>query len=190
MLRKSFFVGLCLSLMCLSWGLASPVPKPKEIPKEQQANSNEIVKKFAGQIQIDASSTWGGYPAQNLLDGKLDTVWYSENGDCRAKERQPSLTITLPEAVAVTRVTAFGNRDPQFPVGYGILEAQLLLIDADGRTVTRITRECRGERKDFDFLLSEPSPRVKVIKLLVLRDETSGSSTSVACVALSELRVE
>lgn len=190
MLRSALGLSLLVGFVVFSRSPGSPVPKPKDLPTEQRPNQNQVLKKQAGPIQIDTSSTWTGYPAQNLIDGKLETGWYSENGDCKAKEREPAVTLTLSDVSPVQRVTVYGNRDPQFPTGYGVLEGQLLLLDAEGRVVMRITREARGEKKDFDFLLAEPCPKVKVIKFRVLKDESQSNPNGVACVALSEIHVD
>ena len=166
---------------------ASPVPKEKPKPKDGP-NSNAILKKHKETMKVSASSEWGGWPASHAFDGNQETSWYSATNDCKSAKKDPSLEVLFPEDVAVTRVTVLGNRDPAYPTGYFSLAGQLELLDKDGKVLARIKKEATGEKKDYDFVLSDSFGRVRTLQFVSTDDDSAHGGW--ACTAIAEIQVE
>ena len=169
---------------------AAPVPKPKPIPREQIPNTNALLKRHLEKVTFTRSTEWQGWETRKAFDGNLETSWFSAQGDTAAAGKTPWLAVTFPVDVKVSRVTVFGNREPQSPTGYFSLEGRLELLDEAGRSVVRIEREPKGQKWDFDFLLAEPYGPVRTVRFTSLKDETGEGESQGQCVGIAEIHVE
>ena len=169
---------------------AAPVPKSKPGQKDQGPNSGALVKKYKDRLTYARSSDWQGWPPDKAFDGNPDTSWFSATGDTPTGDRLPWVAVTFPEDVAVRRVTVLGNREPSSPSGYSVLVGRLELLDKDGRAVIRAQREAKGERSDFDFVLSEAFGRVRTVRFTAVKDDTSEGRSQTRCVGVAEVQIE
>lgn len=185
----------CLSTLTLitaatALATAAPVPKAKPGQKDPPPNGNALVKSYKDRLTFSRSSDWQGWPPDKAFDGNPDTSWFSATGDTPTGGKLPWIAVTFPQDVAVRRVTVLGNREPSSPVGYAALVGRLELLDADGRAVIRAEREAKGDRSDFDFVLSEPFGRVRTVRFSAVKDDTSEGRSQTRCVGVAEIQVE
>jgi hypothetical protein len=169
---------------------AAPVPKAKPGPKDSSPNGNALVNTHKDRLTFARSSDWQGWPPEKAFDGKPDTSWFSATGDTPTGDKLPWVAVTFPQDVAVRRVTVLGNREPSSPNGYTAQVGRLELLDKDGRTVIRAEREGKGDRSDFDFVLSEPFGRVRTVRFTAVKDDTSAGRSQTRCVGVGEILVE
>ncbi|HET6576620.1 MAG TPA: discoidin domain-containing protein [Fimbriiglobus sp.] len=170
--------------------VAAPVPKARPGHKAQPPNDNALVKAYKDRLAFTRSSDWQGWPPDKAFDGNADTSWFSATGDTPTGDKRPWLAVTFPHDVAVRRVTVLGNREPSSPIGYSALVGRLELLDKDGRAVIRAEREGKGDRSDFDFVLSEPFGRVRTVRFTVVKDDTSEGRSQTRCVGVAEVQIE
>lgn len=169
---------------------AAPVPKAKPGQKDPSPNGNALIKTHKDRLTFARSSDWQGWPPEKAFDGNPDTSWFSATGDTPVGDKLPWVAVTFPHDVAVRRVTVLGNRESSSPSGYAVLEGRLELLDKDGRAVIRAEREAKGDRSDFDFVLSEPFGRVRTVRFTAVRDDTSAGRSQTRCVGVGEVQVE
>ena len=185
-----FAATLCALAVASILAGASPVPKAKPGQKDPGPNTNALVKKYRDRLAFARSSDWQGWPPEKAFDDNPDTSWFSATGDTPTGDKFPWISATFPEDVAVRRVTVLGNREPASPTGYSVLVGRLELLDKDGRAVIRAEREAKGERFDFDFVLSEPFGRVRTVRFTAVKDESSEGRSQTRCVGVAEIQVE
>ena len=169
---------------------AAPVPKSRSGQKGPSPNGNALVKTHKDRLTFSRSSDWQGWPPDKAFDGNPDTSWFSATGDTPTADKLPWVAVTFPQDVAVRRVTVLGNRESSSPSGYSVLVGRLELLDKDGRAVIRAEREAKGDRSDFDFVLSEPFGRVRTVRFTAVKDDTSEGRSQTRCVGVAEIQVE
>ena len=158
------------------------------LPPVTTDNRNLLIAAAPAEVTVSASSSYGGWPASNATDGKLQTSWYSDSNDSAAHGRAPFIQLSFATPSIVRRVTVLGNRDPSYLQGYTILTGKLELLDASGRVIGSFTTAGVGNRRDFDFRLPAPAANVTTIRFTSLADE--GNQNPYGDVAIAEIQVE
>src|SRR2546430_11383927 len=77
-------------------------PGLKELPKVVTDNKNTLVKDRRAKLKVTASSFWRGWEPDKVIDGDVETSWFTERGDAAAKGTKPWVAVTFPEDVTVT----------------------------------------------------------------------------------------
>ena len=170
--------------------VAAPVPKSRPGQKELAPNGNALIKSHRDRLTFARSSDWQGWPPDKAFDGNPDTSWFSATGDTPTGQKLPWVAVSFAQDVAVRRVTVLGNRETSSSTGYTVVVGRLELLDKDGRAVIRAEREGKGDRSDFDFVLSEPFGRVRTVRFTAVKDDTSEGRSQTRCVGLAEIQVE
>jgi hypothetical protein len=167
---------------------AAPVPKPD--PKKEGAaeNKNTLVEKHRAKLTVSASTSYQGYGPEKVLDGNVQTSWFSATGDSAAQGKVPWIMIAFPEDVTVQRVNVLGNRDPTYPTGYSVLTGLAEFLDRDGKVLWKEERDAAGDGKDFDFKPSELIKNVRAVRFTSVKDE--GGVNGSQDIAIAEVRIE
>ncbi len=161
-------------------------PERQEAPRRaSQPTATAVVAER--DFDLSASSTYGGWPLENAVDGDDATSWYSGTDDSVAKGKSPFIQLTLRAPRAIHAVTILGNRDPAYFDGFGVLRGQLDVFDGDGRLVESLRADGAGDRRDYAFTL-RGAEAVKTLRFTSLRDE--GDKNRWGDVAIAEIRVE
>jgi len=169
-------------------------PKPKkkvdlrEVPKVVTDNKSALIKQHREKLKFRASSFWPGWPMDKLVDGNLETSWFSDRDDTTTKGKTPWVEIIFPEDVTLRRVTVLGNREPAWLVGYTILAGKLELLDKNGLKLHSEENDGIGNFRDFDFQLKKPIEKVRSIKFLSLGDQ--GDQNPYTDIAIAEIQAE
>jgi hypothetical protein len=181
--------SLSLALACLAVGLAYlPAEPVRDTTKGPGPNSNALIKEYRKDLVATASSTFGGWPTGNALDGKLETSWFSASNDAAAKGTKPWFQVQFPTDQVVRRVTILGNRDPAWLNGYSILGGLLELLDKDRKVLKADEAVGKGEFHDFDFVFRKPIRGVRFIRFTSLKDQ--GDQNPFGDIAIGEFQVE
>src|SRR4051794_18905960 len=91
--------GVVLALMLgptlvLSQQTQSKKPiEVKEVPKIKTDNTNALLKEYKGKIKVTASTFWEGWEPAKVIDGNLETSWFSARGDAAAKGTKPWIML-------------------------------------------------------------------------------------------------
>jgi hypothetical protein len=163
-------------------------PDDADPPKIITENKNTLIKTHKDKLEIKASTFYQGWEPEKLIDDKLDTSWFSDSGDAAAKGTTPSITITFPEDVTVTRVSIAGNREPDFLDNYSVLTGTVEFLDADGKSLGKEEREGKGMRYDFEFKPKEAVKKVRAINFVSVKDQ--GDKNDFGDIALGEFLIE
>ena len=160
----------------------------KELPPVTTNNKSSLIRKYCKQLTLTASSTWGGWPPENAVDGDLETSWFSGQDDAAAHGKKPWLQANFPTNVPVSRVTILGNRDPAWLVGFTILEGSVTLYDSKGKVLKIERNKGTGNFRDFDFRFNPPIEGVRSVRFTSLADQ--GNQTTFGDIAIAEIQVE
>jgi len=189
--------GLSSAVVQRTWTVKAPEPPPSmrggvveltKVPPVRTDNRNTLVTKYRKQFTLTASSTWGGWPTDNALDGNIESSWFSAQDDSAAMGRKPWIQATFPEDVPVARVTILGNRDPQWLKGYTILSGSITLYDKSGKVLKTETNEGIGNFRDFDFRFDPPVKGVRAVRFTSLKDQ--GNQTVHRDIGIAEVQIE
>lgn len=161
---------------------------PQVNPPVKTTNSNTILKEYKGKLTLTASTAWPGWPADKLVDGNVQTSWFSNSGDAVAQGTNPWVQIELPASETIKRVTILGNREPSWPKGFSILSGKLELFDKNEKRIYADEMDAAGDGKDFEFKLKEAVKDVRLIRFTSLKDE--GDQTVYKDIAIGEILVE
>jgi len=184
---------------CLLSGEEPPAPpeparpkKPKvelkEVPKVVTDNKSALILKHRDKLTFRASSFWPGWHMEKLVDGDLETSWFSAQDDTTTKGKTPWVEILFPEDVTIRRVTVLGNREPAWLNGYTILAGKLELLDKEGLKLYSEENDGLGNFRDFDFQLKKPIEKVRSIKFISLGDQ--GDQNPFTDIAIAEIQAE
>jgi F5/8 type C domain len=182
-MMRAIPLTLMLLVAAATWVLAAPIPRERK-PHPDDKNTNALIKRHREKLKLTASSTWEGWPLDNLFDQAETTAWFSQNGDSPQNGRTTWVQATFPYAVTIKRVTILGNRDPNHPTGYFVTAGTFELLDNDDKEIAKEEVKSNGEKHDFDWILDKPT-KVRTAKFTATKCETSTS-----CVGLSEFQVE
>jgi hypothetical protein len=167
-------------------------PRPpvdvKELPAVKTDNKNTLILKHGKDLKFDASSFWPGWPMEKLVDGDLETSWFSDTDDTTTKGKTPWVQIIFPEDVTVRRVTVLGNREPDWLDGFTILAGKLELLDKDGKKLLAEESDGVGNFRDFDFKLKKAINKVRSVRFTSLGDQ--GDKNPFTCIAIAEIQVD
>jgi hypothetical protein len=180
----SGFLGL-VGIAVLAAAAAGPSPK---VPKVVTDNKNTLVKEHRARLKVTASSFWPGWEPAKVIDGNVQTSWFSERGDAAARGKKPWLMVTFPKDVTVARVTILGNREPAWFDGYTIRSGMVEFLDGAGKRLWVDENEGVGNRRDFEFKPKKPIAHVRSIKFVSLKDE--GDKNPYDDIAIAEFLVE
>ncbi len=178
-----FAIPLLAFALCLGVGSAAPVPKSSK-PVVGETNTNALVKAHREKLILAASSEWESWPVGHLFDGNEKTSWYSNNGEAPQNGKNPTIKVTFPENVSVKRVTVLGNRDPNYPDGYFVLEGKIELLDKDDKVIASHDLKGAGEKRDFDLILTKLTT-LRAVRFTATKDERVSG-----CVGLGEFQIE
>src|SRR5437660_1253838 len=162
--------------------------KNKEVPKVTTDNKNTLIKAHQGKLKVTASTFWTGWEPEKVIDGDVQTSWFTARGDAAAKGTKPWIAITFPQDVTVTRVTILGNREPNWFEGYTILKGMVEFLDADGKQLWVDENTGVGNRRDFEFQPKKPVAKVRSVKFTSLMDQ--GDLNPYDDIAIAEFMVE
>ena len=170
-----------------------PDTRPSQQPQNtdgaaKPANRNSLLAEYGDQVEITASTCWGGWEPENAIDGNPETSWFTDRDDAAAKGTKPWIQLTLPKAETIHRVTVLGNREPDWLAGFSIREGKLELRDANGTVVWSARERGEGKPGDFVFHLDKGVENVRALRFTSLRDE--GEQNQYGSVALAEILVE
>jgi len=160
----------------------------KEMPPVTTDNKSSLIKKYGRNLTLTASSTWGGWPPENAVDDNIKTSWFSAQNDAAAHGTKPWLQANFPTDVPVSRVTILGNRDPEWLVGFTILEGSVTLYDKNGKVLKTERNKGTGNYRDFDFRYNPPIKGVRAVRFTSLADQ--GNQTMFGDIAIAEIQVE
>ncbi len=156
--------------------------------KEKAENKNTLITKHKKDLKLAASSSFGGYRVDRLIDGDSGTSWFSEGGDTTTKNKNPWVEVEFPEDVTIARVTLLGNREAAYPKGYDVLEGKIELFDKDGKSLHKEEGKGIGEHHDFDFTLKEALKGVRKVRFTSIKDE--GDKNGSEDIGLAEIQIE
>ena len=180
--------GVAVVLAALGCGLVAPGQDAGKPPKVKTDNKNTLVKKYAPRLKVTASTFWPGWEPKKVIDGDVQTSWFSAGGDAAAKGTKPWVAVTFPEDVTVRRVTILGNREPAWFEGYTILTGLVEFLDAGGKRLWVDENEGVGNRRDFEFRPKKPVAKVRTVKFWSLKDQ--GDKNPYDDIAIAEFLIE
>jgi len=160
----------------------------KELPPVKTDNKNTLILKHRKDLKFDASSSWPGWPVEKLVDGDLETSWFSDKDDTTTMGKTPWVQIIFPEDVTVRRVTVLGNREPDWLNGFTILAGKLELLDKDGKKLLAEESGGVGNFCDFDFKLKKAINKVRSVRFTSLGDQ--GDQNPFNDIAIAEIQVD
>ncbi len=161
---------------------------PKQLPKVVTDNKNTLVKTHRAKLKVTASTFWPGWEPEKVIDGNVETSWFTQKGDAAAKGTKPWITITFPEDVTVARVSIVGNREPSWFDGYTILTGLVEFLDAEGKQIWVDENQGVGNRRDFEFKPKKPVGKVRSVKFVSLKDQ--GDQNPYDDIAIAEFMIE
>lgn len=160
----------------------------KEVPKIKTDNTNALLKEYKGKITVTASTFWPTWEPSKVIDGNLETSWFSNRGDAAAKGTKPWVMLEFPQDETVKRVTVLGNREPAWLTGYTILAGTLEFRDKDQKRLWFDENEGVGNLRDFDFKPKTPIKNVRFIRFTSTRDQ--GDKNPYDDIAIAEIQIE
>jgi hypothetical protein len=158
-----------------------------EVPADAPVVST-LMKTHEGKMKVSASTFWPNWGVERIVDGDLQTSWFSAKGDAAAKGKKPWVMIEFPAAVDVSKVRIFGNREPSWPKGFTIHYGMVELLDDKGIVIATKKNEGKNLLADVDFAFKSPVAGVRAVRFTSLMDE--GDKTTYEDIALAEIVVE
>lgn len=145
-----------------------------------------LMKRYPG-IEATASSEWSGWPVTNLLDGNLETSWFSAKNESAAMKKGPWFEVHFPQAIIVRRVAVWGCREPAYlDARLAVLEGRVLLLDAQHKRLDSGTAKSQG--RDLEFVFEPAVSAVRYVRFVSLWDE--GNRNEFGDIALGEVQIE
>lgn len=155
---------------------------------EARPNSNDLIREYQTEIELTASTTWRGWPANKVVDGNFETSWFSAARDATSFDAKPWVKLQFPRDVSVRRVSIWGNREPSWPTGYSVKTARIELLNADGKVVFQKIQKGKGDCFDYDLEFNQPKEHIRSIRIVALTDQ--GSENPYSDIAFGEIEVE
>jgi F5/8 type C domain len=165
--------------------LAAPVPRPAVVIDPARPNTNAVLKRFAGRLTTAASTEYQGWGVGKAFDGDPNTSWFTNGGDAPMAGTKPWAVVKFPEAATVRRVTALGNREPEYPAGYSVTAGTIELLDADGKVLFSRPLKATGDKHDLTLVPPAAVGGVRAVRVTATEDQKQYN-----CVGLAELQVE
>ncbi len=151
-------------------------------------NSNWAIKEYASSLNVTCSSNWSGWSAKRLIDGDVNTSWFSAKHDSVAFGSNPWIEVYFPQDLDVKRVSILGNREPRWLNGFAVLCGNLEYFDAKDKKLLGQQLDSFGTTNDFDFRSFMPVSGVRRIRFTSLSDE--GNINSYKDASLAEIQIE
>lgn len=138
-------------------------------------NPSTVVEAHRAKLRVTASKSWSGQwvPAAAVDRSDL-TSWFPlpEPGGGAAW-----IALEFPQAVTVKRVTALGNREPQW-TGYVNRKVRVELFDAGGKVLSTTDVVCVGAKGDADAVLPAPVGGVRIVRVALLETDHGGGAVA------------
>ncbi len=84
-------------------------------------------------VTVNASTFFGGFPATRVIDGDLNTSWFTASGDAANLGHSPFLEVLFPVDATVTQLRMFGNRE--FADDFDFFAGTFQLFDANANVL-------------------------------------------------------
>lgn len=107
-------------------------------------------------------------------DNKLQTSWFSKNGDCASLAScttKPWFQITFPAPQTIARIAMRGYRE--YPSGYDFLEGSFEILGVKSSVLWRTSVILPEPDRDVDLILPFPIPNALAVQFKSLRDEST-----------------
>jgi len=121
-------------------------------------------------LVVNVSSTYEGWPKERLVDGKIDTSWFTEVGDAANLGKSPYVELVFPQPITLEGVNFRGNRE--YKDGYDILEGILTITSKTG-DVYKYTITFPQPDRDFNVKLKKELSNITSVKLTFTKDEST-----------------
>jgi len=144
---------------------------PLTIDKVSNIQPLDIEKNMArlNGVILKVSSTYTGWEKERLIDGKLETSWFTAVNDAANLGTAPFIRLTFPEPVTVEGINFRGNRE--YKKGYDVLEG-ILVITSSAKKTVEYTVSFPPPDRDFDIKFKEKLKDIATIKFIFTRDES------------------
>ncbi|RYY00077.1 discoidin domain-containing protein [bacterium] len=116
-------------------------------------------------VSSEYSSTW---TKNRLIDGNLNTSWFTAVNDAANLGKSPYIEIIFPQAVNIKGVNLKGNREYQN--GYDILEGTLIVNSQSGSSSYNV--KFPEPNRDFDITFNQNINSVSSVKFQITKDES------------------
>jgi len=120
-------------------------------------------------VILNVSSTYAGWDKERLIDGNLDTSWFTALNDAANLGKSPFVELIFPQPVMVEGLNFRGNRE--YKEGYDILEGVLVINSSSGRSFEYLVSFPPPDR-DFDIKFKAKLKNITSIKLTFTKDES------------------
>lgn len=183
--------AVLLSILAL---MASNILSSQECWAKLQPNSNALVQENLETLVVSASSQFPGWPVTRVVDGNLESSWFSKPGDSANETSRPWIQLTFDHDVTVKHVTIMGNRESSAGGKYSVLLGRLEFFDEKGTIIylqvgkAEIPYETQVPYKDIDYVLFFPISNVRAIRFSSLQDE--GSENWFSAIGIAEVQAE
>ncbi|MFO0615770.1 MAG: discoidin domain-containing protein [Polyangiaceae bacterium] len=152
-------------------------------PEEQEEVTSEPP-------QITASTSYAGYDVARLLDGKLETSWFSAQNDSASAGSPTFVEVAFRRPRPLRKVVIMGNREPRWMDGFAIREGRLDVFDVRGDLVSSTTSAAIGDRSDFSFDLGNEVGSDAVSRVRFTSTSDDGGRNAWRDVAIAEILLE
>lgn len=118
-------------------------------------------------VDMSVSSTLNpNYAKERLLDGKLETSWFTAASDTPSMGKLPTIELSFAKPVGVLSVNLRGDREKA--KGLNIQELSVLMTSAEG-VVLNETVKIPANINDVNLVLKKPLNAVSSIRLTITR---------------------
>jgi hypothetical protein len=127
-------------------------------------------------VRANASSSYGGWPAERVRDGNLNTSWFSACGDAANRGRSPWVEVIFPFDATVAQINIRGNRE--FANGYDMVAGRLQMFDGQNTLLWSQSVQLPGPTRDLDVPLAAPVSGVRRVRFTSTSDESCAPGLS------------
>lgn len=110
------------------------------------------------------------FAKERLLDGKLETSWFTAPSDSPELGKLPTIELSFPKPVGILSVNLRGDRERG--LGLNIQELTVLINSAQGILLNE-TVILPQEGQDFNLVLKKPLDNASSLRLTVTRSQQS-----------------
>lgn len=130
-----------------------------------QANNLTRLPGVTVNVSSEYSNAWN---KSRLIDGNLNTSWFTKVNDAANKGTKPYIEIVFPSPVNIKGVNLKGNRE--YKDGYDIFEGNLIVNSISGTSNYNV--QFPEPNRDFDIIFSQPINSVTSVKFEITKDES------------------
>jgi len=143
----------------------TPAPLCGSDPVTTQVN----LIKYPGIASITASSNWPGYEPSRVIDGNLNTSWFTNAGDAASTGATPYLEVAFDQDVIVSEIRIYGNRE--YANGYDFIEGKVQLYDVSNNLLYESgLLSLPAPDRDLIFTVSDVA-NVRRVRFTITNDE-------------------